>query len=110
MQQQPGETLERLRPLLQAEWSNGIFVSSGGIAGWHLSQTAGVEYGPAAGIHQLARTARRPAFARFACHSRFAGCGRTFNYYLGEDARLRSSILYDTSAHGFRGDVGVQRS
>ena len=99
-----------LRPLLQAEWSNGIFVSSGGIAGWHLSQTAGVEYGPL-----LASTnSREPRDDRRLRGSHAIrgslDAGGFFNYYLGEDARLRASILYDTSAHGFRGDVGVQRS
>jgi outer membrane scaffolding protein for murein synthesis (MipA/OmpV family) len=34
-----------LLPVLQIQWSNGLFVS-GMSAGWHLSEQSGVEYGP----------------------------------------------------------------
>ena len=38
-----------LQPVLQAEWSNGLFVS-GGQAGWHLSRQSSFEYGLLAGV------------------------------------------------------------
>lgn len=99
-----------LRPLLQIEWSNGIFVSSGGIAGLHLSQTAGAEYGPLL----MSTNARDPGDNRRLRGSHAISgspdAGGFFNYYLGADARLRSSLVYDTSAHGLRGEAGLQKS
>ncbi|MGV7207888.1 MipA/OmpV family protein [Oxalobacteraceae bacterium A2-2] len=99
-----------LRPLLQVEWSNGVFVSSVGAAGWHLSQTAGVEYGPLL----LSTNARDPGDNRRLRGSHAISgsldAGGFFNYYLGDSARLRSSMVYDTSAHGVRGELGVQKS
>lgn len=108
---QAGETRPvLLRPLLQVEWSNGIFVSSGGVAGLHLSQTAGVEYGPLL----VSTNSRDPNDSyRLRGSNSISGsldAGGFFNYYLGDDARLRTSVVYDTSAHGFRGETGVQKS
>jgi hypothetical protein len=34
------------RPLLQVQWSNGVFLSASGVVGLHLSDTPGLEYGP----------------------------------------------------------------
>lgn len=99
-----------LRPLFQVQWSNGIFASANGVVGMHLSETAGVEYGPLI----------------FASDSRIPGdnlrlrgthpirgtldVGGFYNYYLGYGARVTSNLMYDTSAHGFRGQVGVQKT
>jgi outer membrane scaffolding protein for murein synthesis (MipA/OmpV family) len=99
-----------LRPLLQVQWSNGIFASASGVVGMHLSDTAGVEYGPLL----VASNARDPADSRRLRGTRHidgtADVGGFYNYYLGADARVTSSVVYDTSAHGFKGQVGVQRS
>jgi len=40
----------RAMPVLQVGWSNGVFIS-GMSAGWHLSATPGVEYGPLLSLH-----------------------------------------------------------
>lgn len=40
----------RAMPVLQIGWSNGVFIS-GMNAGWHLSATPGVEYGPLLSLH-----------------------------------------------------------
>jgi outer membrane protein len=46
-----GTGVRRVRalPVLQAEWSNGLFVS-GMRAGWHLSDSPTLEYGPLLGV------------------------------------------------------------
>jgi MipA family protein len=41
---------QRALPVLQIGWSNGAFIS-GMNAGWHLSATPGVEYGPLLSVH-----------------------------------------------------------
>lgn len=40
----------RALPVLQVAWGNGVFVS-GMSAGWHLSSTPGVEFGPLLSLH-----------------------------------------------------------
>ncbi|WP_332854420.1 MipA/OmpV family protein [Duganella sp. S19_KUP01_CR8] len=99
-----------LRPLFQVQWSNGIFASANGVLGMHLSETAGVEYGPLI----FASDSRNPGESR-----RLRGThpirgsldvGGFYNYYLGYEARVTSNLMYDTSARGFRGYVGVQKT
>jgi outer membrane scaffolding protein for murein synthesis (MipA/OmpV family) len=99
-----------LRPLLQVQWSNGIFVSATGVVGMHLSETAGVEYGPLL----VDSNSRDPGEGR-----RLRGthpvkgspdAGGFYNYYLGDNARILSSVVYDSSAHGFKGQLGAQKS
>jgi len=99
-----------LRPLLQVEWSNGIFVSSSGVAGLDLSHSGGVEYGPLL-MFSNSRDPRDNRRLR-GSHpiSGSLDAGAFLNYYLGDDARLRTSLVYDTSAHGLRGEAGVQKS
>lgn len=45
-----GDRKVRAMPVLQVGWSNGVFIS-GMAAGWHLSSTPGVEYGPMLSLH-----------------------------------------------------------
>lgn len=99
-----------LRPLLQIQWSNGIFMSGGGVVGMHWSDTAGVEYGPLL----AASNSRDPGDSRHLRGTRAVkgspDVGGFYNYYLGDDARLVSSVAYDTSARGLRGYAGVQKT
>lgn len=99
-----------LRPLLQVQWSNGVFVSATGVVGMHLSATPGVEYGPLVS----ASNSRDPGDSRRLRGSRAVDgspdVGGFYNYYLGDDIRLLSGAAYDTSAHGLRGQVGVQKT
>src|ERR1043165_3270652 len=44
------ERKQRAMPVLQVGWSNGTFIS-GMSAGWPLSSTPGVEYGPLLSVH-----------------------------------------------------------
>lgn len=99
-----------LRPLLQVQWSNGIFVSATGVAGMHLSRTPGVEYGPLL----LDSDKRDPGDGR-----RLAGThpikgswdvGGFYNYYLCDQVRLLTTLVYDTSAGGMKGGVGLQKT
>ncbi len=99
-----------LRPLLQVQWSNGIFASANGVLGMHLSGTAGLEYGPLL----LDNNSRHPSDSRrLAGSHEIAGTpdvGAFLNYYF--DARLRavSSIVYDRSAHGLKFSAGLQHT
>ena len=99
-----------LRPLLQVQWSNGLFVSASGVAGMHLSATPGVEYGPLL----AASNARDPEDGwRLRGTRRIAGSpdvGGFYGYYLGEQARVTSNMVYDTSAHGWRAQLAVQKT
>lgn len=99
-----------LQPLLQVQWSNGVFVSASGVAGMHLSATPGVEYGPLL----AASNARAPEDSwRLRGTRRIEGSpdvGGFYGYYLGEAARVTSNLLYDTSARGWRGQFSLQKT
>lgn len=99
-----------LRPLLQVQWSNGIFVSATGAAGWHLSGTPGVEYGPLL----LDSGSRDPGDSRRLARTHpIKGswdAGGFYNHYVGHQVRLLSSLVYDTSAAGLKGNVGLQKT
>ena len=99
-----------LRPLLQVQWSNGLFVSAIGVAGMHLSATPGVEYGPLL----AASNARAPADSRRLRGTRrikgSPDVGGFYGYYLGDQARVTTNLMYDSSAHGWRGQLGLQKT
>ena len=99
-----------LRPLLQVQWSNGVFVSASGVAGMHLSATPGVEYGPLL----AASNARAPADSRRLRGTRrikgSPDVGGFYGYYLGDQARVTTNLMYDSSAHGWRGQLGLQKT
>lgn len=96
-----------LRPIFQAQWSNGIFVSADGVAGMQLSQQPGIEYGPLL----LGSNNRDPHDGR-----RLAGshairgtldAGGFYHYYLNPALRLQSRLVYDTSARGWSAGLGL---
>ncbi|USX26277.1 MipA/OmpV family protein [Oxalobacteraceae bacterium OTU3CINTB1] len=99
-----------LRPLLQVQWSNGIFVSASGVVGMHLSHTPGVEYGPLL----LDSNGREPGDNRRLANTHSIkgswDAGGFYNYYLGWRVRLLTSAAYDTSAGGLAGSVGLQKT
>ena len=99
-----------LRPLLQVQWSNGIFLSASGVAGWQLSERPGVEYGPLL----LSSNSRDPRDSR-----RLAGThpirgsldvGGFYGFYLNPALRLQSRLAYDTSAHGWSSSFELQQA
>jgi MipA family protein len=128
----------RSLPVLQVQWSNGIFVS-GMTAGMHLASDPGVEIGPLLAV-QPPRSERgsggdavgvgtvgAPTFAlgptvrelavtsnRLAgmgdIHARLLG-GGFFNYYLGPQWRLTSSVLWGAGndRKGGLAELGLQR-
>jgi outer membrane protein len=98
-----------LRPLLQVQWSNGIFLSASGIAGWQLSEQPGIEYGPLL----LGSNNREPQSSR-----RLAGThpirgsldvGGFYSFYLNPQLRLQSRLAYDTSARGWSSGFELQQ-
>jgi outer membrane scaffolding protein for murein synthesis (MipA/OmpV family) len=123
----------RALPVLQVQWSNGIFVS-GMCAGMHLSASPTVEYGPLLTVHPrrdeegagggvggVEGSTLAPTSVRtFAGNNRLAGmdeirtrpeAGAFFNYYLSPEWRLTSSVLAGAGndRNGVRGEIGIQR-
>jgi outer membrane scaffolding protein for murein synthesis (MipA/OmpV family) len=123
----------RALPVLQVQWSNGIFVS-GMSAGMHLSASPTVEYGPLLTVHPrrdeegagggvggVEGSTLAPTSVRtFAGKNRLAGmdeirtrpeAGAFFNYYLSPEWRLTSSVLAGAGndRNGVRGEIGIQR-
>jgi outer membrane protein len=121
-------------PVLQVQWSNGLFVS-GMRAGIHLSRAPQLEFGPllelqprrdAEGeggsvggtdlvrISLVAQPLAAPNGNRLAgmpaIHSRVQG-GGFLNYYLTPDWRFTSSLLYGAgnARKGMKLELGVQR-
>lgn len=123
----------RALPLLQVQWSNGVFVS-GMSAGMHLSSSPTVEYGPLLALHPrrsesgsggeiggIEGASMLPIAVRTSgSDNPLAGMGdiRTrleagafFNYYLSPAWRLTSSVLAGAGndRKGVRGELGIQR-
>jgi outer membrane scaffolding protein for murein synthesis (MipA/OmpV family) len=119
-------------PVLQVQWSNGLFVS-GTSAGWHLSRDPAFEFGPLAAL-QLRRTEAGSAtgvdgtgdsaailpMAPRVSANRLSGLddiptrlmgGAFLNFYLAPQWRLTSSVLYGAGAahNGALLDLGLQQ-
>ncbi|MGK5038439.1 MipA/OmpV family protein [Janthinobacterium sp. LB3P118] len=104
------ESAMSLRPLLQVQGSNGIFVSGTGLVGMHLSQTPGVEYGPLLADSNGRDPGDRPRLVNTHPIRGSWDVGGFYNYYLGWQTRMLTSITYDTSAHGLVAGVGLQKT
>lgn len=128
----------RALPLLQVQWSNGLFIS-GMTAGMHLTSEPGLEAGPllavqptrsesgdgggAMGVGSATEPSFGPGSGVMRLHSsdnRLAGMGDIhtrlmgggfFNYYLSPQLRLTSSVLWGAgnNHHGGIAELGVQR-
>ncbi|KFI05548.1 MipA/OmpV family protein [Massilia sp. BSC265] len=124
----------RALPVLQVQWSNGIFIS-GMSAGMHLSASPVVEYGPLLAIHPRRSesgtgdgvgsvegfTALLPSTVReMPSDNPLAGmdeikarpeAGAFFNVYLSPTWRLTGSVLAGAGSDrdGVRGEIGIQR-
>ena len=129
-----GERTLRAMPVLQVGWSNGVFIS-GMSAGWHLSSTPGVEYGPLLSVHGARRqhgsslldgavsikgdqgiaVSNGAVTARASYHLRDIAArpegGFFFNYYLASRLRLTNSVLYGAgeARNGLRWTADIQR-
>jgi len=122
-------------PVLQVQWSNGIFVS-GMSAGMHLSSSPTVEYGPLLaiqpgrdesgaglgpdGVGSSTVAPLAPVQRTIIVNGRLAGmdeigarlqAGAFYNTYLNPQWRLTSSLLFGAGREhdGARLDLGVQR-
>ena len=119
-------------PMIQAEWSNGLFIS-GMSAGWHVSQRPDFEFGPllvldpgrdedgtgstAGGVTSAfgLQTGRMTVTAHGLAGMRAIGArlqtGIFANYYLAPALRLTSSVLYGAGheRNGVVWSVGLQR-
>lgn len=94
----------------QVLWSNGVFLSANGVLGMQLSGRPGIEYGP---LLQMSNARHPGDSANLAGTHDIAGTmdgGGFYNYYLGDDLLLRSSLVYNTSAGGAMGNVGLQKA
>ena len=126
----------RALPLLQLEWSNGVFVSALS-AGMHLSGSPGVEYGPLLALHSRrsecgagpgagAVTPAIPGILRPTTRAQEGGnalagmdeigarlqAGMFFNYYLSPGLRLTNSVLVGAGKErdGVLWNLGLQQS
>ena len=129
-----GERETAALPVLQVQWSNGLFVS-GMRAGIHLSRVPQLEFGPllelqprrdaegegdsvggveGARFSMVMMPLAAPSGNRLAgmpaVHSRVQG-GGFLNYYLTPDWRFTSSLLYGAgnARKGLKLELGVQR-
>ena len=121
----------RALPVLQVQWSNGVFIS-GMTAGMHLSSQPTVEYGPLLAIHPRRTESGAggsigdiqgtfaPGPVRLRLGNPLQGmeeqkwrpeAGAFFNYYLAPQWRLTSSVLAGAGneRNGVRAELGVQR-
>ncbi len=125
----------RALPVLQVQWSNGVFVS-GMSAGMHLSSSPTVEYGPLLAIHprrtesgvggglggieETGAASVLPTSVRTFSSNPLAGmdeikarpeAGAFLNVYLSPQWRLTSSLLAGAGndRKGVRGEIGIQR-
>jgi MipA family protein len=128
----------RAVPVLQVEWSNGIFIS-GMSAGMHLSGSPSVEYGPLLALQPRRSESGLGSNAVGASDGGMLGyaggpsaivaakpanpltgmdpvatrllAGGFFNYYLAPQWRLTSSALWGAGndRHGAIADLGIQR-
>ena len=125
---------ESALPVLQVQWSNGLFIS-GMSAGMHLSNRPTLEYGPLLALQPRRRESgtdsgigeveaggpsAMEASSRAAGANRLVGmdelsarvqAGAFFNYYLAQQWRLTSSALYGAGndRDGALLELGVQR-
>lgn len=94
----------------QIQWSNGIFLLANGVLGMQLSEQPTVEYGPLL----LQSNARQPGDERRLAGTRpikgTTDAGGFYNYYLGDQFRLRSNLVYNTSARGWTAETGLQKT
>lgn len=126
-----------LMPVLQAEWSNGVFIS-GATAGMHWSDRAGLEYGPLLSLHPgrsargraltgggLSGTGSNTALPPLALggddrSTRLSGlldvprrleAGAFVTWYLSPEWRLANSVLYGAGQErdGLRATLDLQR-
>jgi outer membrane scaffolding protein for murein synthesis (MipA/OmpV family) len=130
-----GSNKESALPVLQVQWSNGLFIS-GMSAGIHLSNRPTLEYGPLVAlqprrresgtgsgigeVHAVGLPSRAEEPSRRAGVNRLEGmndigarlqAGAFVNYYLSQEWRLTSSVLYGAGndRDGALLELGVQR-
>ncbi len=99
-----------LFPILQVQWSNGVFLSGFNTVGMHLSDTPGVEYGPLLRWQEARSPGARRNLAGSAEITHAPLVGGFFNYNLGHQFRLTSELLSTTAASGMLLNVGVQKT
>lgn len=107
---QSGRRETRLSPLLQVQWSNGLFLSGFGTLGLHLARAPDFEYGPMLSW----QAGRSPSDAGQLAGSEKIrpglNAGGFFNYYAGDRLRLTTSALYLPQAHGLLVNTGLQKT
>lgn len=127
------DTRTRALPLLQVEFSNGVFLS-GMQAGWHLSQRPGLEYGPLIGVHPgrdergtggkiggVSEGLSPPLVAgtdKSLSSNRLAGLGDIdahltaggfVNWYLRPDLRFNNTLQYGAGGNGLVWEASLQK-
>jgi outer membrane protein len=83
---------------LQAQWSNGIFVSNAEI-GMHLSEDPSIEYGPLIAVGAARPRTNAPQSESVGGIYLAPSVGGFFNYNLTDSVQLTTDLLYGTSRY-----------
>jgi outer membrane protein len=97
-----------LMPIVQMQWSNGIFVSDLYTVGMHLSSSPGVEYGPLLQYQPERRASDIEKNAGAEDIHATVNAGGFFNYELARNLRLKSSLLH-ASGNGLLFKLDLQQ-
>ncbi len=92
-----GEARNRLKAHWQFQWSNGAFIRNTSL-GWHLSQQAGLEYGP---LFEYLPGCDWSVFAKGRQTTRSgssSALGGFFNYVIADNWRFNSKLLLQTDS------------
>ncbi|GGC57194.1 MipA/OmpV family protein [Undibacterium terreum] len=85
----------RLKPNIQVQWSNGIFLRNESL-GMHLSNEPGIEYGPLLEYDRGCDASHQKKLEGAKDIDSSLGVGGFFNYYLTDSFRLSSKLLVGT--------------
>ncbi len=99
----------KLVPILQMQWSNGIFVSDLYTAGMHLSNQPGIEYGPLLQYQPGRRATTTEKTYGVEDINDTINVGGFLNIYLNPNLRLKSSLLHATG-NGMLYKLDLQQS
>lgn len=96
---------------LQAQWSNGIFISDAEI-GMHLSDDPIIEYGPLIAVGAARPRANAPQTEGVGGNYLSPSVGGFFHYNFSDDVQLATDLLYGTSRyHGsIIADLNLRKS
>ncbi len=97
-------------PLLQAQFSNGVFIVGTNTIGMHWSDQPGIEYGPVLHWQEGRSPGGRADLMGSDELKASANVGGFFNYDLAYDFRFTSELVSTTDAPGLLLNVGLRKN